>query len=441
VSWPAVLGSFAAFAQVVAYLGYLRLFLAGKIQPNAASWFMFAYGTGLMAFMEYSSDAHWFELALPIACASMSVIVAVLCLRKKAMHAIERSEKITFAADVLVTIAYLISAALLSGHKEFVVLFIVAGNITTVTSFAPIVISTFKEPHREHPMPWAIWTVAYSSLFLSTALAEGFSSPELLLYPGLCAVLHGLVSVFSLRAALSSGILRLPEARIATLPAKAALTSTRLASPSLQPFATKLSQPLRNHLIPNLSGVPNVQQAAPHAMQMTSATLAVQPSAIAGRGIHATVGFANQEEICALSGTILLDVATDASLNSIGIARGVWVDPEFPLVFINHSCEPNSAFRYERTLFALRAIAPGEEVTMDYSTTEADIDWSMHCSCGAAQCRSTLTSIQIAFANASEAPPATVAMQQVWRDEHETFRRPETTVTFDLTNAEALADS
>jgi uncharacterized protein len=184
-----------------------------------------------------------------------------------------------------------------------------------------------------------------------------------------------------------------------------------------------------------------MQQAAPQAMQMTSATLAVQPSAIAGRGIHAIVGFANQEEICALSGTILLDVATDASLNSIGIARGVWVDPEFPLVFINHSCEPNSAFRDERTLFALRAIAPGEEVTMDYSTTEADIDWSMHCSCGAAQCRSTLTSIQIAFANANEAPPATVAMQQVWRDEHETFRRAETTITLDLTNAEALADS
>jgi SET domain len=276
---------------------------------------------------------------------------------------------------------------------------------------------------------------------VSTIMAEGASSPELLLYPGLCAVLHGLVSVFSLRAALSSGTLRLPEARIPTLPAKAALTATRLSSPSLQPFATKLAQPLRNHMIPNSPGVPNMQQAVPQAMQMSSATLAVQPSAIAGRGIHATVGFANQEEICALSGTILLDVATDASLNSIGIARGVWVDPEFPLVFINHSCEPNSAFRDERTLFALRAIAPGEEVTMDYSTTEADIDWSMRCSCGAAQCRSTLTSIQIAFANASEAPPATLAMQQVWRDEHETFRRPETTITLDLTNAEALADS
>lgn len=439
MSWPAVLGSFAAFAQVVAYLGYLRLFLAGKIQPNAASWFMFAYGTALMVFMERSSDAHWFELALPISCASMSVIVAVLCLRKKAMHAIERSEKITFGADVLVTIAYLISAALLSGHKEFVVLFIVAGNITTVTSFAPIVISTFKEPHREHPVPWAIWTVAYSSLFLSTALAEGFSSPELLLYPGLCAVLHGLVSVFSLRAALSSGTLRLPEVRIPALPAKAALPSTSLAS--FQPLATKLVQPLRNQMIPNFSGVPNMQEAAPQAMQMSSATLAVQPSAIAGRGIHATVGFANQEEICALSGTILLDVATDASLNSIGIARGVWVDPEFPLVFINHSCEPNSAFRDERSLFALRSIAPGEEVTMDYSTTEADIDWAMSCSCGSAQCRSTLTSIQIAFANANEAPAATTAMQQVWRDEHETFRRAETTITLDLTNAEALADS
>jgi hypothetical protein len=238
---------------------------------------MFAYGTALMVFMERSSDAHWFELALPISCASMSVIVAVLCLRKNATHAIDRSEKLTFGADVLVTIAYLISAAFVSGHKEFVVLFIVAGNITTVTSFAPIVVSTWKEPQREHPLPWAIWTVAYASLFVSTIMAEGASSPELLLYPGLCAVLHGLVSVFSLRAALSSGTLRLPEARIPTLPATAALTATRLSSPSLQPFAARLAQPLRNHMIPNSPGVPNMQQAVPQAMQMSSATLAMPP--------------------------------------------------------------------------------------------------------------------------------------------------------------------
>ena len=78
MSWAAGLGSFAAVAQIVAYVGYLRLFLAGKIKPNAASWLMFAYGTGVMAVLEWQSDAHWFELALPIACATMSVIVAVL---------------------------------------------------------------------------------------------------------------------------------------------------------------------------------------------------------------------------------------------------------------------------------------------------------------------------------------------------------------------------
>jgi SET domain len=138
---------------------------------------------------------------------------------------------------------------------------------------------------------------------------------------------------------------------------------------------------------------------------------------------------------------VLLDSPSESDPNSIGIARGVWIDPEFPLVFINHSCEPNSAFTGERTLVALRPIAPGEEVTMDYSTSEADVDWSMSCACGSAACRSTLRSIQVAFADATEVPQATALLQNVWREERALYQTDKTLVTVDLTAVDQLAES
>ena len=176
-------------------------------------------------------------------------------------------------------------------------------------------------------------------------------------------------------------------------------------------------------------------------MNTTTQTLILKPSTIAGRGIHAAFGFGANEEICTLTGSVLLDSEPSGDPNSIGIARGMWIDPEFPLVFINHSCEPNSAFTGERTLVALRPIASGEEVTMDYSTTEADVAWSMSCFCGSAACRATLRSIQVTFADSVEVPPATVALQKVWHEERSTFQQDRMFVTVDLTAADQKADS
>ena len=56
--------------------------------------------------------------------------------------------------------------------------------------------------------------------------------------------------------------------------------------------------------------------------------------------------------------------------------------------FINHSCEPNTYFRCtpERAeVYALRDIAPGEELTVDYGETQHD--GKLPCRCGAPRCR------------------------------------------------------
>ncbi|WP_448661657.1 SET domain-containing protein-lysine N-methyltransferase [Sphingomonas sp. CJ20] len=60
---------------------------------------------------------------------------------------------------------------------------------------------------------------------------------------------------------------------------------------------------------------------------------------------------------------------------------------------VNHSCAPNAGLRFlddAVLLVAIRAIAPGEEIAWDYSTTLKDSDWRMLCQCGAPECRKVI---------------------------------------------------
>jgi len=60
---------------------------------------------------------------------------------------------------------------------------------------------------------------------------------------------------------------------------------------------------------------------------------------------------------------------------------------------INHSCKPNAGFTTgEPVLHALRDIDVGEEVTWDYSTSIAEIGWTLDCLCGSPNCRGTVRS-------------------------------------------------
>jgi hypothetical protein len=57
----------------------------------------------------------------------------------------------------------------------------------------------------------------------------------------------------------------------------------------------------------------------------------------------------------------------------------------YPWRFLNHCCEPNASI-VGRTLVARRAISAGEQVTFDYTTTEASMAEPFACRCGAKRC-------------------------------------------------------
>jgi uncharacterized protein len=71
------------------------------------------------------------------------------------------------------------------------------------------------------------------------------------------------------------------------------------------------------------------------------------------------------------------------------IGDNQWIAPlrNNPGWYINHSCSPNSGLRDSIKIVAMKNIRIGEEVTLDYSTSENENGWYLICNCKKKNCR------------------------------------------------------
>ena len=61
-----------------------------------------------------------------------------------------------------------------------------------------------------------------------------------------------------------------------------------------------------------------------------------------------------------------------------------------PVIYGNHSCDPNLWMESPTTLSTRRDVRPGEEITVDYAVLSDDPTWVMPCSCGSPLCRGSI---------------------------------------------------
>jgi SET domain-containing protein len=127
----------------------------------------------------------------------------------------------------------------------------------------------------------------------------------------------------------------------------------------------------------------------------------VRASPIQGRGLFARTPIA-RGEIVAVKGGYVLPAHEWSRLEKglgpadIQIAEDLFIAPvsqderEGSMLFTNHSCDPNIAIQGQIVFVAMRDIAPGEELTHDWATTD-DLDYVMECRCGRPRCRKTIT--------------------------------------------------
>jgi SET domain-containing protein len=124
--------------------------------------------------------------------------------------------------------------------------------------------------------------------------------------------------------------------------------------------------------------------------------LLVRPSGIVGLGLFAGTPIARRAKIGEFEGEVI--GLREARRRAKGRRVIAIVELERHALdatrmkhgfrFINHSCSPNTFFRctsQRAEIYALRDIAAGEELTVDYG--ESQHDGRLPCRCGAPGCR------------------------------------------------------
>jgi len=114
-----------------------------------------------------------------------------------------------------------------------------------------------------------------------------------------------------------------------------------------------------------------------------------------GRGVYTGRVFKKGEVICKVTGKVKswkeMIISFDKYsyiMHPLQIGPKKYFELDVPYIFLNHSCSPNAGIKGETTLFAIRDIKKGEEITFDYSTT---IDESFVCKCGSKNCRGAVS--------------------------------------------------
>ncbi len=207
-----LLGVLAGIFQILGYVLYIK---NSDIDPNPVTWFMFAYGTGILCLLEWDSSATWPELFLPVTCSFFSIYVSYRCWKKARARDSSRWwpedwwpedkwERLSFISDIGITLGYIAAwvlvtfSILTTEYKDIaVILFLLLSNLSVFPSFYPLVRETYLEPSKEAPVPWIVWTIAYTLLAIVTYETHHSFFHILMFYPLINILLHGIVAWIS----------------------------------------------------------------------------------------------------------------------------------------------------------------------------------------------------------------------------------------------------
>ncbi|QTH21614.1 SET domain-containing protein-lysine N-methyltransferase [Rhizorhabdus wittichii] len=104
-----------------------------------------------------------------------------------------------------------------------------------------------------------------------------------------------------------------------------------------------------------------------------------------GLGVRTRQAFAAGAVVHRFAGVVSGDICQ----HSLQIDASRHISGTRYIGYLSHGCDPNCRLDMVGfTLVALRAVAPGEVLTVDYADTEDRLHRQFACCCGAATCRS-----------------------------------------------------
>jgi uncharacterized protein len=137
----------------------------------------------------------------------------------------------------------------------------------------------------------------------------------------------------------------------------------------------------------------------PVASQL-AAKIRVSSSPVEGKGLFAAADIHPGERLFLITGEFVShSYSPDFSAQGrdwIGATANKWLKPDEDnlIVYLNHSCSPNCYINEEFAVVAMHAVKEGEELFMDYSTTEIDPYWQLDCTCRSPKCRKQIKAFQ-----------------------------------------------
>jgi SET domain-containing protein len=130
--------------------------------------------------------------------------------------------------------------------------------------------------------------------------------------------------------------------------------------------------------------------------------LIIKESRIGGKGSFAPEDIKKGTKILTFQGETIdlkellrrIKSGEEKADNPLQIDDTKYLDLNDNSIYINHSCNPNTAFRGVADLVAIKDIEKEEEITFDYSSTVGkNVDWTMECNCGAYNCRKKIGNV------------------------------------------------
>jgi len=183
-----IIGVLIGVMHLFGYWTYYRTSsLHKETSPNTASWSIWAFGSvvNLLTYSSMSND--WVKDILPAVCGFCCIVVFVCYLRQEKFQKLGLTDILIFSFDVLATIVWLVADSALIGNM--------ACQLGTVISFYPIIRETLKDPKKERPLAWTVWSIAYGlDIVLVTIRWTQWGD---VVYPATCFVLHVLMAVIS----------------------------------------------------------------------------------------------------------------------------------------------------------------------------------------------------------------------------------------------------
>jgi hypothetical protein len=330
----AMLLSLAGYA---VYLAGLRRHL---VEPSRASWLIWSVATAVEAATYLAVNPGQPQGLIFVLSALACVIVTASMWRRSRWNRPSTTEAVCMAASLAAVILWLPLKETFWAHMLVVA--------AVPLGFWPTWASVFEDRARERSPAWGLWTLGdLATLVIATRTPEfGVGEYAYIFVELLChASVWFMIGMTSINPMRSFGTLR------------GGLRVLDAYYPA-NPFAVG-----ETHL---------------------------------GKAVFATQGFADGETIVRFSGPRIAAARVPGGVAGnddryVQVGDREFLGPSGRIDdLINHSCAPNAGLRFTDKgvfLVALRAIAPGEEIAWDYSTTLKDSEWAMMCACGSADCR------------------------------------------------------